>query len=67
MFVSCVCSVFGRKRPLIRAYHSFRGVLSSMCVCVCVCVRVRLIVRNLCFVLGVAAPSVPWPPHSRGF
>ena len=38
MFVSCVCFVLCRQRPLRPADMSFRGFLS--CVCVCVCVRV---------------------------
>ena len=37
MFVSCVCCVLCRQRPLRRAEHSFRGVLPGVCVCVCVC------------------------------
>ena len=38
MFLSCVCCMLSRYRPLRRADHSFRGVLPGVCVCVCVCV-----------------------------
>jgi hypothetical protein len=51
MFVSCVCCVLCRQRPLRRADNSFRGVLLCVCVCVfgcvCVCVWVRLTVSDL--------------------
>jgi hypothetical protein len=40
MFVSCMCYVLYRYRPLWRADLSFRGDLSVLCVCVCVCVIV---------------------------
>ena len=33
-----LCSV-GRRRPLRRADHSFRGVVPSVCECVRACVR----------------------------
>jgi hypothetical protein len=40
MFVSCVCCVLCRQRPLRIADHSFRGVLLCMGVHACVCVAV---------------------------
>jgi hypothetical protein len=38
MFVTCVCCVLCRKRPLRWADHSLRGVISAGCGCVCLIV-----------------------------
>jgi len=35
-FVSCVCCVFCRYRSLLRADHSFRGILKGLCFFNCV-------------------------------